>query len=137
MKLSEVKRILTTVTQVNFELPDGTMVPQHFHVTEVGSVAKHYIDCGGVVRNEKVISFQLWEANDIDHRLKPQKLINIISLSERTLGLTDLDVEVEYQGSTIGRYDLEYNDNNFVLRAKQTNCLAPDKCEIPKEKLSL
>jgi hypothetical protein len=137
MKLSDVKRTLQTVEDVNFVLPNGTMVPQHFHVTEVGVITKNFIDCGGTVRNERVVNFQLWEANDFDHRLKPQKLSNIIALSERTLGIEDAEVEVEYQSDTIGKYDLDFNGKDFVLVAKSTNCLASDKCGIPAEKLKV
>lgn len=137
MKLSEVKKQLTGLQGVNFELPDGTLVPEHFHVTEVGVVTKHFIDCGGTVRTEKNANFQLWDANDFEHRLKPQKLANIISLSERILGMEDLEVEVEYQSNTIGKYDLHFNGENFVLTAKQTACLAQDKCGIPADKLKV
>ena len=137
MKLSEVKRQLTKVQGVNFELPDGTLVPEHFHVTEVGVITKHFIDCGGNVRTEKKANFQLWGANDFEHRLQPQKLSNIISLSERILGIEDLEIEVEYQGDTIGKYDLEFNGENFVLTAKQTACLASDKCGVPSDKLKV
>lgn len=117
-----------------FELENGTFVPEHFHVTEVGVVTKHFIDCGGTVRTEKNANFQLWDANDYEHRLKPQKLLNIIALSERILGLEDLEVEVEYQGDTIGKYDLAFNGKNFVLTSKQTACLAQDKCGVPPQK---
>ncbi len=134
MKLSEVKKHLATATQVNFKLPSGSLVPEHFHVTEVGVVHKHFIDCGGKVRNEKVANFQLWNADDTDHRLKPSKLINIIALSETVLGMEDYDVEVEYQDQTIGKYDLEIDGNDFMLVAKQTDCLAKDNCGIPTEK---
>ncbi|WP_242926941.1 DUF6428 family protein [Pontibacter vulgaris] len=137
MKLSEVKNILQTADTVDFQLDNGVKVPEHFHVTEVGVVTKHFIDCGGTVRTEKVANFQLWEANDFDHRLKPQKLLNIIALSEKALGMEDLEVEVEYQAETIGKYDLGFNGNNFVLQSKTTNCLAPDKCGIPKEKIRI
>src|SRR6187431_2879726 len=107
MKLSEIKKHLKTVETVNFQLPNGTFAPEHFHVTEVGQITKKFIDCGGTVRNEKVVNFQLWNANDTDHRLKPQKLLNIIALSEKTLGIEDLEIEVEYQSDTIGKYDLD------------------------------
>lgn len=137
MKLSEVKKALENLTEVNFQLPSGELVPAHFHVTEVGEVTKHFIDCGGTVRHEKRVNFQLWEANDFDHRLKPMKLKNIISLSERTLGLGDLEVEVEYQSTTIGKYDLAFDGQNFLLVNKFTNCLAQDKCGIPAEKLKV
>lgn len=137
MKLSEVKKQLGSLSEVNFELPNGTLVPQHFHVTEVGQITKHFIDCGGTVRNEKVVNFQLWEANDFDHRLAPQKLNSIIELSEKVLAIEDAEVEVEYQAETIGKYGLEFNGENFVLTSKQTNCLASDKCGIPAEKLKV
>ncbi len=135
MKLSEIKKLLPGMNSVNFELDNGTAVPEHFHVTEVGEITKHFIDCGGTVRNERVANFQLWNANDLDHRLAPQKLLSIIALSEKVLGLGDLEIEVEYQSNTIGKYDLAFNGKTFVLQAKQTNCLASDKCGIPSEKL--
>ncbi|HLN96071.1 MAG TPA: DUF6428 family protein, partial [Flavobacterium sp.] len=87
MKLSEIKKHLATAEFVNFMLPDGTFVPEHFHITEVGAVTKHFIDCGGTVRKENVVNFQLWNADDYDHRLKPQKMLNIIALSEKVLGI--------------------------------------------------
>jgi hypothetical protein len=139
MKLSEIKNILQSVQAVNFKLPDGSLVPQHFHVTEVGQVIKKFIDCGGTVREEKVINFQLWQAEDFDHRLKPQKLLDIIALSEKVLNLEDLEIEVEYQSETIGKFGLHFNGENFVLLNKQTDCLAPDKCAVPpaKQKVKL
>lgn len=137
MNLSEIKQQLSTLEAVNFQLEDGTLVPEHFHVTEVGLITKNFIDCGGTVRNEKVANFQLWDANDFDHRLKPQKLLTIIGLSEKVLAMEDLEIEVEYQAETIGKYDLDFNGKNFVLKSTQTNCLAKDKCGIPQEKLKV
>lgn len=139
MKLSEIKKHLTTAEAVNFKLPTGAYVPEHFHVTEVGLVTKHFIDCGGVERIEKVVNFQLWDANDFEHRLKPQKLLNIIALSETKLGIGDLEIEVEYQSDTIGKYGLHFDGKDFVLVPKQTACLASDACGIPavKQKIQM
>ncbi|MEW5675672.1 DUF6428 family protein [Flavobacterium enshiense] len=137
MKLSEIKEVLKTVNTVNFQLADGTFVPEHFHVTEVGEITKNFIDCGGTVRKETVVNFQLWNANDYEHRLKPQKLAHIIELSENILNIADNEIEVEYQSETIGKYDLDFNGNNFVLVSKNTACLASDNCGIPKEKKQL
>ena len=137
MKLSEIKNHLGTLESVTFLLPNGTAGPKHFHVTEVGQVTKNFIDCGGKIRNERVVNFQLWEANDFDHRLAPQKLLNIIALSEKALGIEDLEIEVEYQNETISKYDLDFNGKEFVLVAKYTNCLAQDKCGIPADKLKV
>jgi len=134
MKLSEIKEILPTLENVEFQLEDGTFVPEHFHVTEVGEITKKFIDCGGVIRNEKVVNFQLWNADDYEHRLKPGKLLNIIRLSENKLGIEDAEIEVEYQSTTIGKYDLEFNGKYFILKNKKTACLAEDACGIPSEK---
>ena len=137
MKISEIKKHLETLDTVNFQLPAGDYVPEHFHVTEVGLITKHFIDCGGTERLEKVANFQLWNASDTDHRLKPQKLLNIISLSEQKLRIGDIEIEVEYQSETIGKYNLAFKNNNFVLVAKQTDCLAKDNCGVTpaKEKI--
>lgn len=131
MKLSEIKQHLSTAEAVNFKLPSGVFVPEHFHVTEVGLVTRHFIDCGGVERLEKVVNFQLWDADDFEHRLKPTKLLNIIALSQEKLGIGDLEIEVEYQSDTIGKYGLTFNGEDFELIPKQTACLAPDACAVP------
>ncbi|GAA4431883.1 DUF6428 family protein [Ravibacter arvi] len=133
MKLSEIKEHLQVLERVNFRKPDGSSVPEHFHVTEVGIITKDFIDCGGTVRHEKVANFQLWDANDYEHRLKAGKLLGIIALSEKKLGIADLEIEVEYQSETIGRYDLGFDGTDFILLPKQTACLAPDRCGVPQE----
>ncbi|NQW42481.1 MAG: hypothetical protein HQ463_03500 [Bacteroidetes bacterium] len=134
MKLEEFKNQLQTIETLNFMTENGEMVPAHFHITEVGEITKHFIDCGGKERIEKVVNFQLWNANDTDHQLMPQKVLNIITLSEKVLGIQNLDIEVEYQTETIGKYDLGFDGVNFILKSKQTACLASDSCGIPAEK---
>lgn len=135
MKLSEIKNYLNTVEKLSFQLPEGSYVPENFHVTEVGLITKDFIDCGGTIRKETVVNFQLWEdSNDEDHRLKPEKLKKIIDLSEKVLNIGDFEIEVEYQDKTIGKYDLGFDGTNFLLLNKQTACLASDQCGVPKEK---
>jgi hypothetical protein len=139
MKLHEVKEALKKIESLNFQLPDKTLVPVHFHVTEVGQITKKFIDCGGTVRDEKTVNFQLWEAHDYDHRLAPQKLLSIIELSEKVLDIENAEIEVEYQQNTIGKYGLEFDGTYFQLTAKTTACLAQDQCGIPpaKQKVQL
>ena len=136
MKLSEIKNHLKTAETVNFQLENGTFVPEHFHVTEVGVITKHFIDCGGIERNERNVNFQLWDANDFEHRLKPEKLSKIIALAEKVLKIEDLEIEVEYQSETISKYGLDYDGKNFILLAKQTDCLAKENCGIPEPQAS-
>lgn len=134
MKLSQVKLILPTLNELKFKLEDGTIVPAHFHITEVGMVSKLFIDCGGTIRTEKRVNFQLWSANDVDHQLMPNKLLQIIELSEQKLGIEDQEIEVEYQSATIGKYALAFDGSFFLLQNTQTACLAEDQCGIPPQK---
>lgn len=137
MTLEQIKKQLSGMETLAFQLPNGSFVPGHFHVTEVGKVTKDFVDCGGTLRNEQKANFQLWEANDYDHRLHPEKLIHIIELSQKTLEMGDREIEVEYQGETIGKYDLDFDGTNFLLVTKNTTCLANDKCGIPEDKLKV
>jgi hypothetical protein len=139
MKLSEVKDALNKLDSMVFQLPNHSFVPAHFHITEVGLITKNFIDCGGVVRQEKTINFQLWEANDFEHRLAPSKLLGIIEKSEEIFNFSDLDIEVEYQTETIGKFGLDFDGIFFQLTNKQTACLAEDACGIPpsKQKIKL
>ena len=134
MFLSEIKNHLRNLETISFQLPDGSLVPPHFHVTEVAKVTKNFMDCGGVVRKEEHANFQLWDANDYDHRLHPKKLLQIIALSEKVLEIEDLEIEVAYQGATIGIYGLDFDGTNFLLVSTHTDCLAKDTCGLPEEK---
>lgn len=137
MKLSTFLSTLASLDKLTFTLSNGDALPAHFHVTEAGLTTKHFIDCGGTIRTEKNISFQLWVANDIDHRLTPSKLAGIINKSLALWNNEDLDIEIEYQANTIGRYDVALNEDVFILLNKRTDCLAKDHCGIPVEKLNI
>jgi len=125
MTLSEIKTALKSLDKISFTLPNGELVPAHFHVTEVGKVIKDFIDCGG------------WEENDYDHRLHPEKLLNIIEMSEKVLEIGDLPIEVEYQGDTICKYNVELSGDTFNLVSTKTACLAMDACGVPAEKVKV
>ena len=124
MLLSEFKQKLQEAGKLEFYLENGEKVASHFHVTEVGVVHKNFIDCGGVVREENKVNFQLWQAEDFDHVLSATKLLSIIQLSENKLHIGDFEIEVEYQLQTIGKFNLEYINDKFVLTNTATNCLA-------------
>lgn len=132
MNIIDFKNTLTTLEKLTFVLPNGNHVAPHFHLTEVGMISKNYVDCGGTVRKEKVANFQLWAADDYDHRLEPEKVIEIISMAEKELGLENLEVEIEYQSETIGKYGLDFDGKRFLLIATHTDCLAKEKCGIPE-----
>ena len=137
MKLRELKDTLINgkynpTKNLLFKLEDGTIVPPYFHITEMGIKMKHFVDCGGVVRTEQCINFQLWTADDFDHRLTPQKLLDLIVKNEGLFN-QELEIEMEYQTNTIGSYTLKVDPNNiltYILVSKKTNCLAPDKCGV-------
>ena len=132
MRLSQFKEIIKSVDALKFELPNGEFVPSHYHVTEVGYITKRFVDCGGTVREEHAVNFQLWYAEDVEHRIQPKKMLDIIRLSEDKLNIGDFEIEVEYQTDTIGKFGLDFNGNAFVLTSKMTDCLAREKCEVPQ-----
>ena len=135
MKLSEVKKALTGLDSVQFLLPNGKKVPSHFHLTEIGNIEKNFMDCGGKVRKESKVSFQLWTSIDLHHRLKAEKFSKIISLAEEKIKLQDEEIEVEYQGDTIEKYGLDFDGENFLLTGQKTDCLAKSDCGIPTQKV--
>lgn len=138
MRLQELKNHLEGQKTISFTLPDGTLVPNHFHVTEVGKISKHFIDCGGTVRQEVKANLQLWSADDYDHRLHPEKLVKIIDISQEKIGLDNEEIEVEYQGTSIMKFGLEFDGSSFLLSTKQTDCLAKDNCGVePTNNLEL
>jgi len=135
MTIEEIKVQLGQVENLRFKLPDGSFVPAHFHITEVGKLSKDFIDCGGVRRTEVEACFQLWQEEADDHRLAPQKLLKIIESSEAQLGLANLPIVVEYQGkNTIEKFNLAFDGDHFLLTSKQTACLASEECGVPQEK---
>jgi hypothetical protein len=119
MKLSELISHLSSISELNFQFEYGNIVPSHFHITEIG-----------IIRN----NFQLWFSNDYHHRLSPKKFLEIITLSEQKLGIQDLEIEVEYQDKTIGKYNLDFVGDKFILQSKYTACLAEDQCVMTQTK---
>lgn len=138
MKLSEFKNHLSTITDFNIALTDGQAVPAHFHITEMGLLTKNYIDCGNTIREEQFISFQVWFAADVDHRLLPAKVFTIINAAQPLIGERDVELEVEYQmETTMGKFGLEFDNGIFILTPKETTCLAQDHCGIPADKMKV
>jgi hypothetical protein len=124
---------------LTIQLPDGSTVPAHFHITEVGLVRKDFIDCGGTTRSWARCVLQVWVAGDVDHRVSAGKLAHIIGLARpRIVGddAADLEVEVEYDVGVITQFPLvsvEPRAGAVILRlgGKHTACLAPDRCGDP------
>jgi hypothetical protein len=139
MKLSDFKKQLSVSKTLNFLQPSGESVPSHFHITEVGLMTKHFVDCGNTIHVEKTANMQIWIAEDTEHRLKPLSLLQIIAKSDEIFGDEDLEVEIEFQTETIGKYNLDFIGNTFVLLPKRTDCLAKSTCGVPvaKPKLQL
>ena len=138
MKISQFKSALLLLKpqdNPSFIQLSGLPVAAHYHITEIGLVLKNFVDCGGVVRQERKATMQIWLAQDVEHRLSVEKLLGIIEKSEELFGLKEDELEIEYQGQTIEHYGLAIQDFGFQFIAKQTTCLAPDHCGIPKEQL--
>ena len=120
-------------SQVEFYLPNDNQVPAHFHITDVGSVFRHFIDCGAQVRNESYVQMQLWLGTDIDHRLNCNTVLKIMNHSSAVLeklpDLQSADVIVEYKDGVPSQYPvarIEQTDKvvKIHLQASDTQCLA-------------
>ena len=147
MKLQELKENLKktelklgTLAKVHpllLKLEDGTIIPPYYHITEMGVIVKHIVDCGGTLRTTNNITFQVWTADDFDHRITIEKLLGIIKKGEELIGAVNLEIEMEYQTNTIGRYSLSADPTDeltYILSPKKTNCLAPDKCGLTQDR---
>lgn len=135
MKTSEFKSLLDQHADLKlaFLLPDGSAIPAHAHVTEVGRVDKTFLDCGGDPHRDSTCQLQTWVAEDVDHRLTAGKLRNIFDLAASLLGDEDLDVEVEFEPKWISQFPVESASAHegvltFQLGSKHTDCLAKETC---------
>ncbi|WP_134344257.1 DUF6428 family protein [Flavobacterium psychrophilum] len=137
MKLSEFKNQLENATQLEFVLQNGQKVPSHFHITEIGMITKKFTDCGNTFRISKKATLQLWSSIDFKHRLEPKKVLSIINATYGMFEGEDLEIEIEFQQETVGKFGLEYINNQFLLTNTKTDCLAKDNCGIPTEKTKL
>jgi hypothetical protein len=138
MKLTELKSILRAQPSAlpRFVLPDGDQVPAHFHITEVGHVAKRFIDCGGTMHDTaETCLLQTYVADDVEHRLDARTFSKILDLGRQVLPRDDVEVEVEYEDCGVSQYPIssaELEGGIILLRlsSKHTDCLAKERCGI-------
>ena len=139
MNLPDLKARLRAHPGLNVSIlrPDGTAIPAHYHLTEVGHVAKNFVDCGGKFRASETCVLQTHFASPRDdgHRLTAGKFAKILDLAKPILPAEDLPVEVEYEAGVISQAPLmSVSVENGVLQlqlgAKHTDCLAKEKCGV-------
>lgn len=140
MKLRELKSLLRARPAAipRFILPNGQLVPAHFHITEVGHVAKKFVDCGGTFREREACVLQTYVADDLTHRLHAGRFADILDLGRPILPTNDLEVEVEWDCCVISQYPIAsaraIEDRlEFQLAARHTDCLAKEKCGCESE----
>jgi hypothetical protein len=140
MKLSEFKQLLGghPTRNVRFELPTGTRIPAHSHVTDVARNEKHFVDCGGEFRKEITCRLQTWYADDTEHRISAATLMKILNKAATVLQTDDLEMEVEHEAPFISHFPVDSVsvEEEIVVRLgiKRTACLAADACGIPQPK---
>ena len=109
MKLRELKSFLRQHpdSAPRILLPNGEAIPAHFHITEVGHLAKRFIDCGGMLPNRTDTSLlQTYVADDLENRHNAATFAKILDLGKTVLPSEDVDVEVEYDGCVAAQYPL-------------------------------
>jgi hypothetical protein len=139
MNLPELKARLRAHPGLNVSIirPDGTAIPAHYHLTEVGHVVKNFVDCGGKFRASEtcVLQTHFGSPRDDGHRLTAGKFAMILDLARPILPAEDLPVEVEYEAGLISQAPLAgVGVVNGVLLlqlgSKHTDCLAKEKCGL-------
>jgi hypothetical protein len=135
MKVSEFKDHLEAAPEheLRFVLPNGETIPVHAHITEVGRTDRRFLDCGGTLRNVSSCTLQAWVAEDLDHRLLPGSLANILAKAQPILGTDELDVEVEFESGFISQFPvvgaaIRGEALELQLGTKHTDCLAKEIC---------
>lgn len=118
---------------VAFITPDGQRVPAHFHITEVGHLAKSFIDCGGKRHVTESCVLQVWVADDVEHRLRASKLMAIFERADGLLPHMALPVEIEVEAPVFTQLPItecEVLSDALVFRTqlKHTDCMAKDIC---------
>jgi hypothetical protein len=115
-----------------FVLPDGDFIPMHAHVTEVGHVAKKFIDCGGVLGSSDSVVLQTHVGKDTEHRLPSDRFLKILQLGERVVPHDGMEVAVEYDCCVVAQYSIarahaagEHLD--LILGRKRRQCLASQR----------
>ncbi len=126
---------------ISLKLPDGSLVPPHFHITEIGASTKKFIDCGGTQHQEKSCTLQVWLAHDYNHRIQAGKLARILEASAELFDSPEVPVEFEHEAPVLTRlpidsYELVSGQIVFSLLLKKADCLAKDIC-LPKPDFSL
>ena len=134
MKLRDLQKALEQhpSTFPRFVLPDGDSIPAHAHVTEVGHVVRHFIDCGGITGKEEKVFLQTHVGDDTDHRLRANRFAEILRLGNRVLPSADLHVDVEYDCCVVAQYPvaeakLEGQHLNLILNRGRTRCRARER----------
>jgi hypothetical protein len=137
MNIRELKAQLRAHPELNVSIrrPDGSLVPAHYHLTEVGHVAKRFVDCGGKFRASEtcVLQTHYGTPRDDGHRLTAGKFAKILDLAKPILPAEDLLVEIEYDAGVISQspltgISLVGGTVQLELGAKHTDCLAKEKC---------
>ncbi len=137
MSLKELNACLAARPELNLALalPDGGRVPAHYHVTEVGHIAKKFVDCGGAFRASETVVLQthVGSPKDDGHRLLAGKFARILDLAQPILPAEELPVEVEYEQGVIAQFPLarvSVGDGAVRLHLghKHADCLAKEKC---------
>jgi len=143
MNFQNVKNILVNNPNksIIFTLPNGEAVPASFHITDVGVINKHLIDCGGQTRAEEQIHLQLWTGKDYDHRVTTDIANQILNKSQSVIEkIRDpkvAEVLVEYQLDwhgipifslfTVSEMQVNDTELSIFLSTIQTTCLAAER----------
>ncbi|RXG15300.1 hypothetical protein DSM03_102470 [Leeuwenhoekiella aestuarii] len=112
---SEFKKLLSKSYKIGFELPNGKLVPNHFTITEIGEQITNSIDLNGKFQKQSYLVLQLKPFGTFNHRLHPEKLLELLKLAEQSFDVEKLTVLIAYEAESTTLYKLEGSETYFKL----------------------
>jgi Family of unknown function (DUF6428) len=95
-------------------------------------VVRNFVDCGGLTGRQEKVVLQTHVGDDTEHRLRSDRLDQILQLGRRILPHADLDVDVEYDCCVVAQYPItraiSHGDHiDLILERGRTQCRARER----------
>ncbi|RXG23506.1 DUF6428 family protein [Leeuwenhoekiella aequorea] len=107
MKVSEFKEYLFKAIKIGFELPNGKLIPAHYNMAELLIRKDTYVDKDKKINNREYVILNFKNLDRYNHRLNPNKILELIEKYEEILPISQFDIEVAYFEECLKLYHLE------------------------------
>lgn len=89
-------------------LPNGELIPEHFHISEIGKVDKTFVDVSNTQREVHICVLKVWVGHDVEYRLIKSKLNALLSRA-RSIYADNSPMAIEYGNETAREPIIQYS----------------------------